>query len=235
MLCAVIDHRKGGRRKGERLRTQIIGDRQKKIAHFLSFAGTLLPFATTPFLLLQCASREEATVHRSSMAKSSHKQTAAKSSSKPARRRRAPVQVVTCPPDFPNSTDKRPSTPRRDDRQKERNHDKNDLELNDVAREVHSLGATAFLGDQKREFLKKEYLKLTGRAKKNQKVPLHIVRGIRKKASERLTRQREEARDAGVVLPTLEKEAKKRKRTLEGPAPSIGFLKKGVLRVKKKP
>ena len=98
------------------------------------------------------------------------------------------------------------------------------------------MGATAFEGQQRRKHLDEQYEFLTGRKRKKQHVPLPIARGIKKKAEQRLARQIKEAKEAGVVLPKSltkkkEKEVDNTSRVY-GPAPSVGFMKKGVLRVK---
>jgi Domain of unknown function (DUF4602) len=102
------------------------------------------------------------------------------------------------------------------------------------------------LSDRKKYRLHKEeeYLRLTGRTMKHHAVPLPIVRGLKKKAQEREQRQLQEARDAGVVLPKSATSLSSRKKQEEkkqmnftrnrvyGPAPSIGFVKRGVFRVR---
>jgi ABC-type nitrate/sulfonate/bicarbonate transport system ATPase subunit len=105
------------------------------------------------------------------------------------------------------------------------------LDWNDTAREVRTLGSLAFMGKEKREYRQEEYMRLTGRKEKQQRVPLPIQRGIKKKAAQRLERQLEEARQAGIILPVAKKE-KPRLNKDQGPAPSIGYMKKGVFRVK---
>jgi hypothetical protein len=114
------------------------------------------------------------------------------------------------------------------------------LDWHETAKEVHKLGASAMVGQQKRDFEREQYKLLTGRDKKQQRVPLPIVRGIRKKAEQRLARQIEEAKEAGIVLPvgmTSNKKEQQRDKTYSqhGPAPSIGYVTKGVLKLRKKP
>jgi Domain of unknown function (DUF4602) len=145
------------------------------------------------------------------------------------------VIVVQCPQDFPKLSSSlsqqtqtkyaKSDTPR-----------KKVLDWNETAREIHRFGATAFEGKQKRNFKEEEYQRLTGRKMKHHQVPLPIVRGIAKKAKKREERQLKEAKEAGIVLATsaIKKKKKERDRTsdIHGPAPSIGFMKNGVLRVK---
>ena len=111
------------------------------------------------------------------------------------------------------------------------------LDWDETVREVRGYGATAFSGKQKRDYDDEQYFALTGRQKKKQKVPLPIVRGIKKAAAKRQAQLKQEAREAGIVLPksTTAKEQKgsKSDSTIRsyGPAPNIGFMKGGVYRV----
>lgn len=168
------------------------------------------------------------------------------------KRRRREVQIVSCPSDFPissrNATTKLPSnssqkqaSPSGEQQQQESyrggNKPKNLLDWSDTAKEIRSFGATGFEGQQKRNFEDEQYELLTGRKKKKQHVPLPIVRGIKKKAEERRARQIKEAKEAGTVLPKSLTQKKKTRGAdnttrVHGPAPSVGFMKKGVLRVK---
>jgi hypothetical protein len=112
------------------------------------------------------------------------------------------------------------------------------LDWNDVAQEVREFGSKGFEGKRKRSYEEEQYRQLTGRDKKKHQVPLPIVRGIRKKAAEREARMLQEARDSGMVLPKQKKREKNRKSQdstsrVHGPAPSIGFMKRGVFRVAK--
>jgi hypothetical protein len=159
------------------------------------------------------------------------------------------VQVVTCPAAFPISTKtaaerKRP----RDDSQKgfgsnrstgrfsKKKQNKGLLDWHDTVKEIRAYGAGAFEGKQKRDYQDEQYFNLTGRHKKKPQTPLPIVRGIKKAAAKRDAKAREEARQAGVVLPKAKRETKKAdpKFLTYGPAPSIGFVKQGVFRVQKK-
>ena len=115
------------------------------------------------------------------------------------------------------------------------------LEFDDAVREVRTLAATAYLGQEKRHHDDEQYRILTGRDRARQYVPLPILRGIRNKAAQRQARQDQEARAAGIVQPTRsnnssnkttkhQKDVGKVTRQF-GPAPSIGFTRKGVYRV----
>lgn len=164
------------------------------------------------------------------------------------KRRRREVQVVKCSGDFPISS-KPPRTGKRAPTEGiqqpgssyEGDVQTQNLDWNDTAHEIRSLGATAFVGQQKRKFQDEQYEKLTGRKQKKQHVPFPIQMGIRKKAAQRLERQMAEAKASGMVLPksmTSKSNNKKREdssRTsrIHGPAPSVGFMNKGVLKVKK--
>jgi hypothetical protein len=180
------------------------------------------------------------------------------------------VQVVTCPGAFPISTKPLASRkrPRDDDAKsssrdggeisnkyttannnsrsnnnKQSSNDKSNpklLDWHETAKEIRAYGATAFVGQQKRNFEDEQYFQLTGRHKKKQKVPLPIVRGIKKAAAKRDAKAREEARQAGIVLPkeAARNDSKKASRDSvyrsHGPAPNIGFMKGGVFRVSDK-
>jgi len=151
------------------------------------------------------------------------------------------VQVVTCPSAFPlssNSTSRRKRTQDSESKpQSTRKRDKSLLDWHDTVKEIRNFGATAFVGKQKRDFQDGQYFKLTGRHKKKPQTPLPIVRGIKKAAAKREARAREEARQAGIILPKAKKqETKPRDKTYDkfGPAPSIGFTKGGVYRVQDK-
>jgi hypothetical protein len=176
------------------------------------------------------------------------KPTVVKCSLKSDKKQRREVQVVTCPSDFPQDPRRRVRTTASSSasacpgQQKRRNpfeqHEKKKkqqqtfLDWNETAREVRTLGSQAFMGKEKREYQQEEYMRLTGgRKEKQQRVPLPIQRGIKKKAAKRLERQREEARQAGIILPTDKKE-KQRVTKDQGPAPSVGYMKRGVLHVK---
>lgn len=164
--------------------------------------------------------------------------------SKKAPPKRKAVQVVKCPSAFPISTNVARQKRHRsaDGNEREPNHAKNApaanlLDWHETAKEIRAYGATAFVGQQKRDYKDEQYYKLTGRHQKKQQVPLPIVRGINKARAKREAKAKEEARQAGVVLPkSADKSTQNRKaydRTYEkfGPAPSIGFTKNGIFRV----
>ena len=167
---------------------------------------------------------------------------ASKKKSKPKRE----VQVVSCPSAFPrsekSSSRKRPRDGDRDRRDQRKGSESSNnnrsalLDWHDTAKEIRAYGATAFVGQQKRDYEDEQYFKLTGRHKKKQKVPLPILREIKKAAAKREAKARQEAREAGIVIPKAQKEEKKASSTYRtyGPAPNIGFMKNGVFRVQKK-
>ena len=124
----------------------------------------------------------------------------------------------------------------------------NAIDMDEAVREVHALGSTGFAGKQARKHKEAQYKALTGRDMKRQKVPLPIVRGIKKKRAEREARAEAEQREAGVITSTNSKKDRDRKkakaysqerrksdsmRTAYGPSPDVGFMKGGVLRVKR--
>ena len=123
-----------------------------------------------------------------------------------------------------------------------------EIDMEEAIREVHALGSTGFAGKQARKHKEAQYKALTGRDMKRQKVPLPIVRGIKKKRAEREARAEAEQREAGVITSTNSKKDRDRKkakaysqerrksdsmRTAYGPSPDVGFMKGGVLRVKR--
>ena len=115
------------------------------------------------------------------------------------------------------------------------------MDWHDTAKEIRNYGATAFVGKQKRDYEDEQYYQLTGRHKKKHQVPLPIVRGIKKAAAKRDARAREEAKAAGIVLPTSQTKNKRQEENTYdstyrtyGPAPSVGFMKNGILRVDNK-
>lgn len=173
------------------------------------------------------------------------KETEAKKASS-AKKCRREVRVVSCPADFPISSRSSGRKAKESNRQQKDNFSSHEgisknqkklLDWHDTAKEIRSLGASAFVGQQKRSFEDEEYEFLTGRKKKKQKVPLPIVRGLKKKAEQRKMRQIKEAKEAGVVLPRGVASRTKKKKTdntsrVHGPAPSAGFMKNGILRIK---
>ena len=116
-----------------------------------------------------------------------------------------------------------------------------EIDFDETVKEIHTLGSTQFTGKQKREYQEEQHKTLTGRAHKKQKVPLKIVRGIKKKAAQREKGIEQENRDAGIVTASTNKKKvnkgySEKNRTdsrIHGPAPTIGFTKKGVLSVRK--
>jgi hypothetical protein len=168
-----------------------------------------------------------------------------------SKRTRREIEVVSCPSDFPISSRNlgaNSSGPR--ERHSSRAHGDNTtdgasarqpkqhlLDWSDTAKEIRSLGATAFVGQEKRSFQEEQYEKLTGRSKKKHAVPLPIARGIKKAAEKRLARQIQEAKESGTILPKSMNKKKKKAMDntarIHGPAPSVGFMKKGVLKVRR--
>ena len=163
------------------------------------------------------------------------------------KRKRREIQVVSCPSDFPISARNlgtKPSQEREassnqdgDDRAAQQQAKKQLLDWRETAKEIRSLGATTFEGKQKRNFRDEEYEFLTARKRKKQSVPLKIAQGVKKAADKRLEKKMKEARESGTVLPkSLTKKQKKpvdKTARIHGPAPGVGFMKKGVLRVNK--
>lgn len=167
------------------------------------------------------------------------------------------VAVFKCPSAFPISTNSRKRPRRISHKDEERpssftsNNQKTNkintnnklLDWHETAKEIRAYGATAFVGKQKRDYEDEQYFQLTGRHKKKPKTPLPLVRALKKAADKREAKAREEARQAGIILPTTSKEEKKKKMESKadsayrnhGPAPSIGFMKNGMYRVSNPP
>ena len=205
------------------------------------------------------------------MAKSSSSAAAARKVASAAsggskKRQRKEVQVVMCPSAFPDfrsidgstrrsansSSSGGAAAVRRGGRDGKSSASAaaggNVIDMDEAIREVHALGSTGFAGKQARKHKEAQYKALTGRDMKRQKVPLPIVRGIKKKRAEREARAEAEEREAGVITSTNSKKDRDRKkakaysqerrksdsmRTAYGPSPDVGFMKGGVLRVKR--
>jgi len=196
-----------------------------------------LPWITRILLYLERSKSEERMTKKESQFPAKKAKTAAKM------RPRRKVQVVQCPSDFPTSSSSASSDgghlfQRRDSRQRDDKDDNKEelLDWNDTTRQVRAFASTAFLGKTKRQYKQEEYERLTGRKLKNQRVPQHIVRGIKKKRKERMEKHVEEAKLNGIILPTTLSKKKEKKhddnRNQDGPAPSIGYMKQGVFRIK---
>lgn len=164
----------------------------------------------------------------------------AKKEEKPLKAKRE-VKVVKCPSAFPIST-KPKKRPRDDNQNRGENRgsskDSKLITLHDAAKDIRAFGATTFIGKQKRDYEDEKYFQLTGRHKKKNSCPLPLVRGLKRAAARRDTKAREEARQAGIVLPKQKEDGAKKSMTDAdfrkfGPAPNIGFMKAGVYRAPK--
>lgn len=159
-------------------------------------------------------------------------------------------QIVVASSGFPISkrsrVEKSPETTHSKNRSHTRKHPpkaEHLLDFHETYKEIKSFGAQAFEKKQKRQYEDDMYEKLTGRKRKHQAVPLPILRGIRLKAQERESRQKQEEKEAGIVTHKSHKKTNRvkhlvggdKKRQQYGPAPSIGFVSKGVLQLKRKP
>lgn len=134
-----------------------------------------------------------------------------------------------------------------------------ELDVQETIREVHKFGATGFTGNQQKQHTASEYERITGRQQKRQKIPTKILVGMRKKAIKREERMQAEIKESGVVSHHAAGKKKAVKDELKpgeirgvfgakksrkkgdrremrsnnfGPAPTVGFMKKGMLRVK---
>ena len=116
-----------------------------------------------------------------------------------------------------------------------------DIDFDEAVQEIRHLGSSQFTGKDKRLYEAEQYKALTGREKKMHKIPVKIARGMKKKAAMREKRREEEARESGLVTASTNKkkekrgfsEQKRRDARIHGPAPDIGYTKKGVLSVRK--
>jgi hypothetical protein len=117
-----------------------------------------------------------------------------------------------------------------------------EIDFDSTVKEIRTLGSSQFTGKQKRKYEAEQYKTLTGREKKQHKVPLKIVRGIKKKAAIREKRIEEMNKEAGVVTAMTNQrkrnvksysEQNRKDSRIHGPAPSIGFTRNGVLSVRK--
>ena len=175
------------------------------------------------------------------------------------KRQRKEVQVVMCPSAFPDfrsidgskrrsSNSSSAAAASRRESSSYATASGNEIDMDEAIREVHALGSTGFAGKQARKHKEAQYKALTGRDMKRQKVPLPIVRGIKKKRAEREARAEAEQKEAGVVTSTNSKKNRDRQkakaysqerrksdsmRMAYGPSPDVGFMKGGVLRVKR--
>ena len=185
-------------------------------------------------------------------------------------RNAATVEVITCPPAFPdfrdigggNASGGPRKRPRRDyeaadDSRRGRGLGAmgkvRELDFDETAREIHKLGSTGFTGKKAKRHKQAEYKSLTGRDMKKEKVPVKIARGIRKARDRRERREEKEAKESGVVSGAAfsggggtgsgksgkirrgngYSEEKRRASRIHGPAPDVGHLKGGILRVRK--
>ena len=160
----------------------------------------------------------------------------------PKKNARKPVMVVSAPSAFPDFSlfDTGPRTTKTINKSNRSKKDGIEIDFDDTVKEIHQLGSSQFTGKQKKQYDAERYKALTGREKKKQKVPIKIVREIKKAASRREVRHTKELKESGVVTATkyagkkkTYSEKNRRDSRIHGPAPSAGFMSKGMLRVKK--
>lgn len=167
-------------------------------------------------------------------------------SNKIRKRRRQEVEVVVAGTGFPiskrssQSTKHQPSSKAQSYVQPKRQEKSLVLDLNEAKRDVRNYGATAFVGNKKKSFEEEQYKLLTGRDKKKPKIPPNIAREIRKRHAKKEAEAIEEAKKAGFVLPKSDTSKAKKNKDRDtsfshGPAPSVGFVKNGMLKLSKKP
>mmetsp|Transcript_1015 Transcript_1015/g.1439 ORF Transcript_1015/g.1439 Transcript_1015/m.1439 type:complete len:187 (-) Transcript_1015:93-653(-) len=163
------------------------------------------------------------------------------------------VKVVECPTDFPDwgkvssgtstgirrtrqeaisSTGSRNNGPKRPVRKAK------EIEFLQASKEVRELGSTTFTGYQKKLNQERIYEEVTGMKKKREKIPIKLLRKKKAKYARQTTKLENEAREAGIVIAAKKKtekkysEEKRRSEKSHGPEPSIGFMRKGMYRVK---
>jgi hypothetical protein len=160
-------------------------------------------------------------------------------------KRKAPVLVVRAPDAFPDFSkfDSAGSKQRKIDRNPTTNKTSRlQIDFDMAVKEIHQLGSTQFTGKLKKQHEADQFRALVGREKQKEKVPVKIVRGIKKAAAKREAKQLQEVKESGLVTAGTGKKKLKRKFSeqnrrdtrLHGPAPSAGFMSKGILRVSKK-
>lgn len=179
------------------------------------------------------------------------------------RKVRAPVTVVAAPSAFPDfssfsstSSSSKKNSKKSNSSSNDNNHESSsgssiasninsrqgiDIDFDETVQEIRHLGSSQFTGKDKRLYEAEQYKALTGREKKMHKIPVKIARGMKKKAAIRQKRREEEARESGLVTASSNNkkekrgfsEQKRRDARIHGPAPDIGYTKKGVLSVRK--
>lgn len=155
------------------------------------------------------------------------------SSKVPSKRHRPAVQVVECPSAFPLSN-KPKKTPVDDNSQTTIPY----LDFGATSLEIRRFGGKGLDTKKRKSYADEEYERLTGRKRKQNKTPLPILRGMKRKAKEREEKRAKEEREAGIVSASTVHQNKKHTRSkdarVHGPAPSVGFVAKGILRVNPK-
>ena len=168
------------------------------------------------------------------------------------------VEVVECPPDFPNqpnfikksanSTNKQDFISNTNKHEEPNKIENSDFNFTNASEEIYKLGMNTKRQD-KQLLKEKEYKFLTGREMKKKGLPF---RDYLRKLNEDKKIEREynaEIKNSGVVVgkstsskdQDRQRKGKKAKFSVEnkknnklfGPAPSIGYMKGGILRVKR--
>ena len=123
-----------------------------------------------------------------------------------------------------------------------------ELDFDKIFKEVKSMGSTQFTGYQKKIHKEEVHTAMTGLKKKRQSIPKNILFGMIEKNNKRENKREKEEKDAGIVSDFNGRRKRKREEndrdftkkskkmnSLHGPSPnSVGFMKKGVLRLKEK-
>jgi len=168
-------------------------------------------------------------------------------------RKRKPVEVVVCPSAFPNFESFTSSINPRKKYNKNGVPDKSsfvnpkfksssvDIDFDEAVKEVHSLGYGQLTGKLKRQYEADQSKDFTGLKSKKQTQSVKVARLIKKAAVKREARREIEVKESGVIIASKRKGESNKKSHSEknrwetrvhGPSPSIGFMKKGVFRVK---
>lgn len=112
-----------------------------------------------------------------------------------------------------------------------------------VFKEVSAVGSQSFSGYDRKIYKEKCYEEVTGKKFKRPKTPRNILAGMIKKTTKKKETEEKRAKEAGIVTSNTGKSKKRRKKTysesnrrdsrIAGPSPSIGYVRKGVLKINK--
>jgi hypothetical protein len=118
---------------------------------------------------------------------------------------------------------------------------RNKADFNNMFKSVQSLGSEQFTGYKAKLTKEANYLATVGKPLKRARVPQNILAGMIKKQEKREEKANTLAREAGIITENKKKkgerksysEANRRNNNIMGPSPSNGFMKGGILHVKR--